>query len=288
MHSIAAVGFGNQADAYEKARPSYPIDAVQNLIQQLNLTDNNNNNNENNDETQKKEKFVIEIGAGTGKFTRLLKNHKNLKILAVEPVENMRIQFQNIIPDIEIIDGFANKLPIESGVADAVIAAQSFHWFATRETLLEFHRVLKPNGKLGLIWNRNDDSANWVSKFTTYLLQFETDVPQFIHYKWRNIFNECQDLFGPSNEIEFQHYEHNCSKELIWQRVLSRSYIAAMNNEQQEIIKTNIYKILNENIEEFKQNLNNDNNNNNESSDVIATPTTIFPYKTLIFWCTKI
>ncbi len=54
--------------------------------------------------------------------------------------------------------------PVASGAIDAVVCAQSFHWFATPAAVAEIHRVLKPGGVLGLIWNQRDESVSWVAE----------------------------------------------------------------------------------------------------------------------------
>src|SRR5690606_39572748 len=60
----------------------------------------------------------------------------------------------------------AQTLPLADGALDAVVCAQAFHWFAGREALDEFHRVLRPGGRLGLVWNVRDESVDWVAELT--------------------------------------------------------------------------------------------------------------------------
>jgi len=54
-------------------------------------------------------------------------------------------------PEAETQLGSAEQIPLPDTSLDAVVCAQSFHWFATREAVEEIHRVLKPGGFLGLI-----------------------------------------------------------------------------------------------------------------------------------------
>jgi len=56
IHTTAAQGFSHAADAYERGRPDYPVEAVNQLVSWLDLSPG---------------KVVVEAGAGTGKFTRL-------------------------------------------------------------------------------------------------------------------------------------------------------------------------------------------------------------------------
>jgi len=57
---------------------------------------------------------------------------------------------------VEILAGTAEALPLPSGSADVVTAAQAFHWFRTDEALAEMHRVLRPGGLLAILRNRRD------------------------------------------------------------------------------------------------------------------------------------
>jgi len=57
MHQAAAKGFSREAQAYARGRPEYPVVLDQWLRDELKL-----------DETQ----TVVDLGAGTGKFTRRL------------------------------------------------------------------------------------------------------------------------------------------------------------------------------------------------------------------------
>src|SRR5207244_7958461 len=98
---------------------------------------------------------VIDLGAGTGKFTRMLRP-TGARIIAIEPVPAMRDELGRAVLGVEILDGCAEAIPCADGSADAITAAQAFHWFAGVPALTEMHRVLREGGGLGLIWNRRD------------------------------------------------------------------------------------------------------------------------------------
>jgi ubiquinone/menaquinone biosynthesis C-methylase UbiE len=116
LPKAAAEGF-KDAGAYDAYRPSYPSEAVEALLRHLKIADKPNVN-------------VVEIAAGTGKFTELLaKRHENYNIRAVEPHAGMRSQLEKKqLRNVTVIDGHAAKMPVEDGWAQACIAAQSFHW----------------------------------------------------------------------------------------------------------------------------------------------------------------
>src|SRR5437764_6215788 len=140
VHKAAAEGFHRTADAYERGRPGYPEDAIAWMVAGLRISDRST---------------VVDLGAGTGKLTRLLLP-TGARLIAIEPVAGMRNALRALLPQLEIVDAVAEAMPLADGSADAVVAGQAFHWFETALALEEIHRVLRPGGGLGLIWNRRD------------------------------------------------------------------------------------------------------------------------------------
>jgi ubiquinone/menaquinone biosynthesis C-methylase UbiE len=110
-------------------------------------------------------KVVLDLGAGTGKFTRMLLA-TGASVIAVEPVPQMLEQLAHTAPDSKAIVGAAERIPLADSAVDAVVCAQAFHWFATSAALAEIRRVLKPGGVLGLIWNVRNESVEWVARLT--------------------------------------------------------------------------------------------------------------------------
>jgi SAM-dependent methyltransferase len=96
---------------------------------------------------------VLDLGAGTGKLTRLLAS-VFFRVMAVEPDDRMRCRLSALCPEAEVLAGNAEQIPLPSASVDAVFAAQSFHWFANERALAEIARVLRPRGALVLMWNR--------------------------------------------------------------------------------------------------------------------------------------
>src|SRR5207237_10016460 len=96
------------------------------------------------------ETTVIDLGAGTGKFTRMLRP-TCARIIAIEPVPAMRDELGRAVLGVEILDGCAEAIPCADGSADVITAAQAFHWFAGVPALSEMHRLLRAGGGLGLL-----------------------------------------------------------------------------------------------------------------------------------------
>ena len=111
--SVAEAGFAN-ASSYDTHRPSYPAEAVSRLIEQLEL-DNALNVR------------VVDLGAGTGKFTELLAQRgEDYEIIAVEPHREMRqVLERKNLKGVSVWDGKATLMPgIQSQSVEAVVIAQ--------------------------------------------------------------------------------------------------------------------------------------------------------------------
>ncbi len=126
---------------YERARPDYPADALDHIVDALQLEPG---------------AHIVDVGAGTGKFARQLVA-RGFRVTGVEPIAEMRRIFERVV-DAEIISGTAESIPLDDGTADAVTAAQAFHWFDPERALPELKRVLRPRGGVALIWNVRDES----------------------------------------------------------------------------------------------------------------------------------
>lgn len=172
VHRAAVAGFTAGAEKYARGRPEYPREIDEWLRLDLALG---------------KGRTVLDLGAGTGKFsTYLLKTQAD--VVAVEPVEAMREQLMRRHPGIAARAGSAEQIPMEDATVDAVVCAQAFHWFANGAALTEILRVLKPGGRLGLVWNVRDESVAWVAAITRIIEPFEADTPRFQSQQWRSVF----------------------------------------------------------------------------------------------------
>jgi SAM-dependent methyltransferase len=95
---------------------------------------------------------VLDLGAGTGKLTRLLLP-AFARVVAVEPAEAMRGLLMALCPGAEVLSGTGHEIPLVNASVDAVFAAQAFHWFDDQRAVDEIARVLHPGGALVLMWN---------------------------------------------------------------------------------------------------------------------------------------
>jgi SAM-dependent methyltransferase len=120
-------------DDYERGRPGYPHDVIDTSGLPSSAT-------------------VLDLGAGSGKLTRLLVEAYE-HVIAVEPDDKMRNLFVVLCPEAELLAGSAEQIPLDDGSIDAVFAAQCFHNFDDQRALAEIARVLRPRGALVVLWN---------------------------------------------------------------------------------------------------------------------------------------
>jgi len=139
-----ALSFAMVADAYDRARPSYPREAVEWLTGTTPLS-------------------VLELGAGTGKLTDQLLAIGH-DVLATDPLDEMLQYLRLRHPDCRTAVASAEELPVAPRTVDVVVSAQAFHWFDLGRALPEMARVLKPEGTLALVWNTRDDRIPWVRR----------------------------------------------------------------------------------------------------------------------------
>lgn len=215
IHPKAAQGFANQTDAYVHGRPEYPDAIMPWLRNQLMLSET---------------KSVLDLGAGTGKFSRLLQR-TDAQVLAVEPVAEMRAKLRKS-PELVVLDGTAEHIPLPDSSVDAVVAATAFHWFATPTALQEIRRVLRIGGWLGLIWNVRDESVNWVAELTEIRTPFAGDAPTYDSGDWRKVFPA--QGFSPLQQASFPHTHCGPVEQVIIDRFLSVSYISALPKIERE------------------------------------------------------
>jgi len=234
IHHAADRGFSQNAGEYEAARPGYPPDAVRFLIDRLDLHPG---------------RTVLDVGAGTGKLTRLI-TPSGAKVIAVEPVEAMRSVLAAAVPEVEVYDAIATSLPLADGAVDAVVCAQAFHWFASAETLGEFARVLGAGGPLALVWNVRDGSVPWVAAFTDLLHPFEGDRPDHNTGAWRVPFDGCP-WFGPLETTSFRHSQP-MTPDLLAARAASTSFVGALDPDTKAALLDRVRALGSEQGESFE------------------------------------
>lgn len=227
LHPAAEQGFSSAAELYQRVGPTYPQEIVHWLIEELKITPH---------------ATAIDLGAGTGKFLDYL-TQATPNVIAVEPIAEMLEQLKIVHPEVHVQQASSHQIALKSHSIDAILCAQSFHWFANLETLTEMHRLLKPQGHLGLVWNQRDETVDWVKALADFLLSFEGDTPRFHSHQWQKVF-EQQSLFKLEGQKVFFQQQRGTVEEVVSNRLLSTSFIAAMPVPQQQDMKRQFEAIV--------------------------------------------
>jgi len=253
LHEAAAKGFSRAADSYEAGRPSYPAEALARIAALVDAP---------------RGPAVIELGAGTGKFTRWLAA-SGASVLAVEPVAAFREKLAAVSaehPSVRVVDGTAEAIPAPDGSADAVIAAQAFHWFRGAEALAEIHRVLRPGGALLLLWNTKDESVDWIARLDELMEPFRGDAPDQSKGAWKSAF--ASSPLGPLHHETFRLMQTG-DMQTVRDRVASVSFVSALPEAERIALLERVERLV-------------------ATHPTTAGRRTIeIPYRTDLYWCTK-
>jgi ubiquinone/menaquinone biosynthesis C-methylase UbiE len=166
---------------------------------------------------------VVDVGAGTGKLTRLL-GASGARVVAVEPIPEMRALIDGAD---EVLEGTAEDLPLADGVADVITVAQALHWFDLDRALPELHRVLKPGGALVLFWNMRDLDDPIQHGVEELLKPHRGYVIGQQEGNWREPV-AASPLFDEAVVASFS-FEQSFTTDDLCDRVASTSFVAAMS-----------------------------------------------------------
>ncbi|KAJ7774559.1 S-adenosyl-L-methionine-dependent methyltransferase [Mycena maculata] len=245
VHSIAKSGFGIGNDLYDRVRPSYHSSALSHIRNAVKVTPPIN---------------VVEIGAGSGIFTRAFLAHPEWapaikELRAFEPSEGMRDVFSKAVSDerVSIAEGTFQQTTTEDGWADLVVVAQAFHWCPDyARASEEFGRLLKPGGVLALIWNLEDrDAAKWVANVRDRIEVYENGTPQYRLGLWRQAFDTptYQKAFESPQEYSTGLYALSATVDTVVDRACSKSYIAILPEDEKSKVRKDLAVMLENDLE---------------------------------------
>lgn len=161
--------FSNRVDLYVKYRPGYPPEAIDYLFDTVGLRQGGE---------------VADVGAGTGIFSRLLLE-RGCRVTAVEPNAEMRedaVRQLGGLPGFQAVPGSAEETGLPDDSVEAITCAQAFHWFDRDAARREFRRILKPGGKVVLIWNtRLTSGTPFREAYDQLLHEYGTDYEKVKH-----------------------------------------------------------------------------------------------------------
>lgn len=214
VHETAAKAWGESAELYERARPGYPPEAID-FLHELGLGPDSD---------------VLDLAAGTGKLTRAL-IAAGARVTAVEPLFAMRQMLQQRLPEATVMEGTAERIPVEDASVDLVTVAQAFHWFNAPAAADEIARVLKPGGGLAAIWNVRDQSVEWMAMISELIDVPRSDTPSHQSEIWRKPFDTERSPFEPLRLETFRHRQELSRPDAV-DVFASRSYVAALPQDE--------------------------------------------------------
>ena len=182
--------FSSRVADYIAYRPGYPQALIPYLARVCRLGD---------------AAVIADVGSGTGILTQLLLQN-GYRVYGVEPNKEMREAGEQLLrgyPQFTSINGTSEATTLENRSVDLITVAQAFHWFDPLKTRVEFARVLKPGGRVALIWNvRRTDGTPFMQAYEQLLLEYCEEYGRLIpkHADARMM----DSFFGSSS------YEQHC------------------------------------------------------------------------------
>ena len=224
--------FSGRAQFYARSRPGYPDAVIQLLERQVGWTP---------------EALIADIGAGTGISSELFLRHGNA-VCGVEPNPDMRAaaaELQSRYPRFQITDGLAEETRLPASTFHFVVAATAFHWFDADQCRPEFRRILRPGGRVVLLWNL------YQSPETPFVRAFEELAARFSNrgrHAWgrerHNIGKAAARLFGGAPQGHYLENTERLDFQSLHGRLLSASYAPLPGDQRVEPMLADLREIF--------------------------------------------
>jgi SAM-dependent methyltransferase len=227
LHPLAA-RFADVAGAYERGRPEYPPAVVGAIAAELGIAPG---------------EAVLDLAAGTGKFTRALLGI-GMDVIAVEPQPPLRRILAASIGEERVRAGFAEAIPLEDASVAAVTVADAFHWFDHAVALAEIRRVLRPGGALAIVTTVPDwKGASWAHDVGELMADLRPEHPHFDGVRWQDSVRAAKG-WGAPREIRLTTVQPANADRLI-DYFSSVSWVAALPESQRDQTLARLGAIVN-------------------------------------------
>ncbi|NYF27646.1 MULTISPECIES: class I SAM-dependent methyltransferase [unclassified Microbacterium] len=223
MAEDMATSFGAQAGDYEVGRPDYPFEAVAWMLERM----------------PHGSRRIADVGAGTGKLTRVLTEAPDAEVVAVDPDPVMLATLRGAVPGVPTFQGSAEQLPLPDASVDAVVLGQAWHWVDPVAGSAEIGRAVRGGGVLGLIWNIRDDRVDWVRRLT--------EIMHGSHAE--NMLAEGDpSVSAPFSGLEQERWEwaRPVTRDVLHRMAASRSYIITASDEEKARIARELDALFDE------------------------------------------
>ncbi|KDA06529.1 SAM-dependent methyltransferase [Microbacterium sp. CH12i] len=223
MSDAKATSFGAAADSYEAARPEYPFEAVAWMLEKM----------------PHASRRIADVGAGTGKLTRVLAESPDAEVIAIDPDPMMLAKLRESVPGVPTFNGTAEQLPLPAGSLDAVVLGQAWHWVDPVRASAEIGRVVRAGGTLGLIWNSRDARTEWVRRLTE--IMHASAAEEMLAASGPTV---CH----PFGELEEQEWEwvRPITRAQLHQMAASRSYVITASDDEKARIRAGMDALFDE------------------------------------------
>ena len=221
-HDDMSRSFGVAADLYQAGRPEYPVEAVAWMLEPAGANAR-----------------VVDVGAGTGKLTRAVLATKPESVTAVDPDPLMLAKLHAVLPDVPVLEGTAENLPLDDNSADAVVLGQAWHWVDPVAGSREIGRVLRPGGVLGLIWNIRDARVDWVARMSEIMHNSNAE---------EMIASGGPHVAAPFTQVESRSWEwtREMTREDLLSMARSRSYVITAEPHERARIEAGLAELFDE------------------------------------------
>jgi len=161
--------FSNRVEDYIRYRPSYPAAVLDTLRAEAGL---------------KPASIIADVGSGTGISAELFLK-AGYRVFGIEPNQAMRGAAERLLrdyPNFYSVNASAQDTTLSDRGVHLIVAAQAFHWFNSDDTRAEFTRILKPGGRIALLWNeRKVEATPFLRDYEALLMRFGTDYGAVRH-----------------------------------------------------------------------------------------------------------
>src|SRR4051794_6461609 len=217
-----ASAFGAVAGDYAASRPSYPPEAISWLA-------------------GPDPADVVDLGAGTGKLTELLVAAGH-RVTAVDTSADMLAELHRRVPGVPTATSPAESVALPDGCCDVITVAQAWHWFDPALAAAECGRLLRPGGRLSVIWNERDETVAWVAAAWAPQHRVGNTGSRLLPEDWRQSVAQ-HGPFGREETAVFRHAQ-TLTPDGLLRLIASQSNVAVLPPDEQQRVLTEVEDVL--------------------------------------------
>lgn len=195
--------FDSVADAYDRARPSYPERLVDDLVALGSIREGAE---------------ALEIGAGTGQLSVRLAE-RGARLVALERGPNLaEVARRNLsrFADAQVVTADFDRWEAPPASYDVVVASTSFHWLDPSTRLARCAAILRPGGSIAIVHTRwgvaLGDDPFFAPSQACYSQWDPYHDPTFRQTRPEDVAHPCVELTAPSFE-DVVHRRYICERE---------------------------------------------------------------------------